>query len=255
LGRLPSFRPTPPPSLRGPTLHPALTRLADAWGPPIRRTGRASAYTSAPCRCSAGPIYQLHHRNSALNVYHCQTGPAPHSHAALCHLHVGPRHRFAGQWLRRAPRALATIHLTMAGHDLHNRGAQPPRLGLTITLPSLLPSRLAVVTSATENQRKRGEKRKCAAALGSPVITVFRRRLEPESWRGGWFGRWRGILFHKGPSSARELPAVAEDLRRAPWSASSSWASSVRHILRDRLALNFILHTVLATAGHRDGMI
>jgi hypothetical protein len=50
--------------------------------------------------------------------------------------------------------------------------------------------------------------------LGSPVITVFRHRLEPESWRGGSFGRWRGILFHKGPSSARELPAVTEDLRR-----------------------------------------
>jgi hypothetical protein len=63
----------------------------------------AHAYTHAPCHCSAGPICQLHHRNNALTVYHCQTGPAPHSHAALYHLHVGPRRRVASQRLHRAP--------------------------------------------------------------------------------------------------------------------------------------------------------
>jgi hypothetical protein len=68
----------------------------------------------------------------------------------------------SSRWPMASPssaRALATIRPTMAGHDLHNRGVRLPRSGIAITLLALLPSCLAIVTSATENQRNRGREK------------------------------------------------------------------------------------------------
>jgi hypothetical protein len=70
LGRLPPFQPTPPPSLRGPTLHPR-ARAPDMWCSAVRRDARplasllrgsrASYATSSHPRCDQAP--------------HCALGP------------------------------------------------------------------------------------------------------------------------------------------------------------------------------------